>query len=397
MKSKPIRLAIVTTHPIQYNAPLFILLAKSETIDLKVFYTWGESVLKNKYDPGFGKNIEWDIPLLEGYEYQFVENIATNPGSHHFRGIDNPTLIRAIRDWKAEAILVYGWSFKSHLKCLRYFHKKIPVYFRGDSTILGQKRSIKEFTRSYFLKWVYKHVDLAFYVGTENKKYFLKYGLQNDQLIFAPHAVDNSRFVDENGLYEQEAKQWRKQLGILPEELVIVYAGKLEPIKNIDWLIDTIKQTKDLIIKLVLVGNGPLEDYLKEKSSGDERFIFIDFQNQQMMPVVYRLGQVFILCSLSETWGLSINEALAGGRAILASETCGCVSDLVKNSVNGYVFSLRNPDDLVHKIRILAGDEVLVKRMGAESLAIISDWDFEKVCKAIENEIISNRIKKFNN
>ena len=68
---------------------------------------------------------------------------------------------------------------------------------------------------------------------------------------------------------------------------------------------------------------------------------------------------------------------MASGRAILASETCGCISDLVKNSVNGYVFSLMNPEDLIHKIRILAGDGALAKRMGAESLKIIYDWNFE--------------------
>lgn len=63
------RLAIITTHPIQYNAPLFKLLTQRNNITIKVFYTWGKSVLENKYDPGFKKNIEWDIPLLDGYGF----------------------------------------------------------------------------------------------------------------------------------------------------------------------------------------------------------------------------------------------------------------------------------------------------------------------------------------
>ncbi len=389
------KLAIITTHPIQYNAPLFALLAKSEMIDLKVFYTWGEGVLKNKFDPGFGKIVEWDIPLLNGYDFCFVDNISSDPGSHHFLGIDNPGLIKEISEWQAEAILVYGWSFKSHLKCLRYFHKKIPVYFRGDSTLPGHKRSLKAFPRRLILKWVYSHLDIAFYVGTENKKYFLKYGLQNDQLIFAPHAVDNERFFDRDGRYEQEAMQWRKQLRILPQELVIVYAGKLEPVKNLHWLINTIKRTKDLAIKLILVGNGPLEKNLKEQVLDDDRFFFIDFQNQQMMPVIYRLGQVFILSSLTETWGLSINEAMACGRAILASDTCGCASDLVKNNVNGYVFRSNVAEDLIDKIRLLTKENALVKRMGDESQRLITNWSFENTSKAIENEIRS--LDKINN
>ena len=128
------KLAIVTTHPIQYDDDVVVVPGRNN-VRIKVFYTWGESVLKNKYDPGFGKNVSWDIPILDGYEYSFIKNVAIDPGSHHFKGINNPTLIKDIENWNADAVLVYGWSFKSHLKAMRYFHGRIPVFFRGDSTM----------------------------------------------------------------------------------------------------------------------------------------------------------------------------------------------------------------------------------------------------------------------
>ena len=62
MKTK---LAIITSHPIQYNAPMFALLAKSKIIEPKIYYTWSQSK-KSLFDVDFGKTIEWDIPLLEG-------------------------------------------------------------------------------------------------------------------------------------------------------------------------------------------------------------------------------------------------------------------------------------------------------------------------------------------
>ena len=170
------RVAIITTHPIQYNAPLFELLTQRGVIEIKVFYTWGKSVLENKFDPGFGKIINWDIDLLKGYNYAFIHNVSTKPGSHHFNGIDNPTLIKEIETWTADAILVYGWSFKSHLKCLRYFKGKLPVFFRGDSTLLDKRYTFKSLLRSIFLNWVYSHVEIAFYVGLSNFDYFKKYG-----------------------------------------------------------------------------------------------------------------------------------------------------------------------------------------------------------------------------
>ncbi|RYG43910.1 MAG: glycosyltransferase family 1 protein, partial [Chitinophagaceae bacterium] len=80
------RLAIVVTHPIQYYAPVFQALTASKQVELKVFYTWGEGSVK-KFDPDFKKVIEWDIPLLEGYAYEFLTNKSSDPGTHHFRGI----------------------------------------------------------------------------------------------------------------------------------------------------------------------------------------------------------------------------------------------------------------------------------------------------------------------
>lgn len=382
------RLAIITTHPIQYNAPLFQLQAQRKIIAIKVFYTWGDTVLKKKYDPGFQKNIEWDIPLLEGYDYSFVENRATDKGSHHFRGIDNPTLIKQIEAWQADALLVYGWSFKSHLKAMRYFKGRLPVYFRGDSTLLNRNTKLRSIARKYFLKWVYRYVDKAFYVGTNNKAYFLEHGLKEEQLIFAPHAINNSRFNDAEGKYQQQAEEWRKQLGIGADEQVLLYAGKLEKVKDLHCLIDAMQLLTNEKLKLVIVGNGPLEAELKTKAHQNRKILFIGFQNQQMMPVLYRLGDIIILCSQSETWGLSINEAMASGRPVLVSDKCGCAVDLVKEDINGRIFPAGNAEALAHCL-VQMNDKNRLSQMGAASLRIIQHWSLPVLAQCIENEIIT--------
>ena len=165
------RLAIITTHPIQYHAPLFELLAKRGVVDICVFYTWGATVMDNKYDPGFNKDISWDIDLLNGYNFIFLENSAHDIGSHHFNGIINKDIISVIKDFKPDALLVFGWSFNSHLKAIRYFFRKLPIYFRGDSTLLDHQGYFRKYFRMVFLKWVYRHIDKAFYVGKRNYDY----------------------------------------------------------------------------------------------------------------------------------------------------------------------------------------------------------------------------------
>ncbi len=379
------RLAIITSHPIQYNAPLFALLSSRKYITVKVFYTWGKAVLKNKFDPGFGKDIKWDIPLLEGYEHIFVNNTSTQQGSHHFRGIINPSLNREVEKWNPDAILIFGWAFVSHLKCIRYFHKKIPVLFRGDSTILRKQSGVKSFLRSNFLKWVYRHIDYALFTGIQNRLYFKKYGLQDRQLIYAPHAIDNRRFADLSGNFEKNSIIWRKKLSINPDELIILYAGKLEAIKSPGLIIELAKKIDSTEVRYIIVGNGPLESSLKEAVVGSKQFIFIDFQNQLNMPVVYRLCDLFILSSQSETWGLSINEAMVCGRGVLVRDTCGCAVDLVINDKNGYVFAASNLDDLVVKLKPLIKNKQLLKSMGDQSVKMIESFSFEHIAKSIES------------
>lgn len=381
------RLAIVTSHPIQYNAPFFRLLQQRGNINIKVFYTWSQSVKGPKFDPGFGKQIEWDIPLLEGYDYTFVNNTAADPGTHQFRGIINPTLNDEIQNWNPDVILIYGWSFHSHLKCIRFFHKKIPLIFRGDSTLLAEHFGLKKIFRTIFLKWVYKHIDYALHVGANNKQYYLRHGIKKHQLFFAPHAIDNNRFFDENGDYEKQALLWRENLGINKDDIVFMFAGKLETKKNPELLIKSFLDVNYSKSRLIILGNGVIEKRLKNKYLKYKNIHFLDFQNQSVMPVVYRLCHVFILPSKGpiETWGLSINEAMACSKAVLVSDVCGCAVDLIKNDINGYEFNSNNKKYLIKAIKQMVKNKNRLKEMGNESQKIIQDWSFENICKQVES------------
>ncbi|MDP4148463.1 MAG: glycosyltransferase family 4 protein [Bacteroidota bacterium] len=380
------KFAIVTSHPIQYNAPWFRLLARSGQVRVKVFYTWSQSQAGSKFDQEFGKEIEWDIPLLDGYEYTFVKNTSADPGTHHFKGIINPTLNEEIAGWQPDAILVFGWSFVSHLRCMRYFHGKVPVLFRGDSTLLDERPGINRILRRSWLKWVYSHVDYALYVGTHNKVYFLKHGLKEEQLIFAPHAIDNDRFSQPDAQYREEAAVLRKQLNMAEDDLVILFAGKLGQKKNPFFLIELLKMIPDPRVKAVFVGNGTLEGELKAAASGDPRIRFLDFQNQSHMPGIYRLGDIFILPSRGpeETWGLGANEAMASGCAVMLSEKVGGAVDLVKEGKNGIVFRVGDLQKCSDWVAQLAADRQQLDAMKNGSRSWIDSFSFDRIVKAIE-------------
>lgn len=378
------RLAIVTTHPIQYNAPWFRLLAQQTGIELKVFYTWEESQTIAKYDPGFGRVVEWDIPLLDGYEYTFVKNVAPNQGSHHFKGIDTPTLNKEIEQWKADTVLVFGWAYKSHLSCLRYFKGKIPVLFRGDSTLLDRTSGVKELLKKILLRFVYRHIDYALYVGTNNKKYFLEHGVKEHQLIYVPHAIENERFTDSAGDYIARANIWKKELGI-DDCFNIVFAGKLEPKKNPEYLLKLASKMPDQNLRFVFVGNGILEESLKNQARADKRILFVGFQNQQNMPLVYRLANVFVLPSNGpgETWGLAINEAMACGVPVVASDKAGGAIDLING--NGLLISPTDVNTCVEYIMSLMSDKKMEQTQSERSLSLVQHYSFQAIVENISS------------
>jgi glycosyltransferase involved in cell wall biosynthesis len=355
------QIAIISTHPIQYYAPFFQALSSVPEIELMVFYTWGESSSGAKFDPDFGKVIEWDIPLFEGYNYTFLNNISKDQGSHHFKGIINPTLNQEIEAWGADIVWIWGWAFDSHLKALGYFKGKKEIWFRGDSTLLDEPEgvSLKKIARRIFLTWVYRHVDKAFYVGTHNKAYYKKLKLKETQLIYAPHAIDNNRFSNPNGEKTKGALEWRYKLGFHDDDLVLLFAGKLESKKNPYFLTEISRKLQSNDLKFVLVGNGHLEEDLKNITKKDSRFVFIDFQNQSQMPILYRMANLFILPSLGpgETWGLSLNEALASGTPVAASIYCGWAMDLI-NENNGFTFDPKlGPSEFLEKFDLFRKKE----------------------------------------
>jgi len=391
------KLAIITTHPIQYYAPVFKELQLNGRLHIKVFYTWGEEAMI-KFDKGFGKTIQWDIPLLSGYTYEWIKNTAKDKGTHHFTGIINPDLIRKIEAWQPNALLIYGWANSSHLKVLCYFKNKLPVFFRGDSTFLGRNNGLKKMIKKFFLKWVYKHVDYALYAGTRNKIYFTEYGLLEQQLIFAPHAVDNSRFCVDKSI---EANDLRISLGILETDIVITFAGKFDQKKDpltllhafSDFQREHLQNNPDqhANVHLLFVGNGLLEQRLKSEAAFQNNIHFLDFQNQRKMPIIYQACDIFCLPSVSETWGLAVNEAMAGSKAILVSDKVGCAIDLVRDGYNGATFTAGSKSNLTENLKILVEQgKGGIAAMGKHSKLIIDKWTVMEQVRAITSAVIKH-------
>ncbi|MEG3637853.1 glycosyltransferase family 4 protein [Magnetococcus sp. PR-3] len=380
-----IRLAIVSSHPIQYNAPFFKHLSALPEIDLHVFYSWHGTA--GQKDPEFGETIQWDIPLLEGYAHHFVENHSKDPGTHHFNGLHNPDMVPDLKAWKPDVILIYGWPFRTHIGVMRYFKGRVPILFRGDSNLLSSggffnyKRRVVPWLRHWVLRGVYRYVDGVLPVGQHNDDYFRAFRLAEERRFFVPHMVDNQRFAKDHEARTAEALQRRRQFGIGDDDVVVLFAGKFVDHKQPLPLLKAVQAANAQCgggLHLLFVGNGVLKEALQQQAQGDAAIHFMDTANQQFMPTVYRMGDVMALPSRSETWGLAVNEAMACQRPVLVSSRVGCAPDLVVHGETGFHYTYGEESQISTILAALSGQRQALLQMGEVGYQRIKQWSFEQ-------------------
>ncbi len=247
------------------------------------------------------------------------------------------------------------------------------------------------------LTWVYRHVDHILSPGRSADAYFKWAGLKPEQILRAAHAVDNERFMgvseqtNDHETLETKARHWRKDLGIAPQKKVFLFAGKFETKKDPLLLMKAFGSLlkKQADIHLILVGDGILKDKIQIERSNcidPTAITILDFQNQSIMPIVYRLADVFILPSKGpgESWGLAVNEAMACGKAVIVSDKCGCAQDLVNQGRNGFVFPSGNISLLEEAMnKTMQNDNY--KEMGKESLKMIDHFSYRSFLDALQS------------
>jgi glycosyltransferase involved in cell wall biosynthesis len=371
------RLAIVVSHPIQYYVPLYQRLAQRPGVDVKVFYTW-HAATAAVHDRGFRMPVAWDIPLTEGYAFELVPNRASDPGTHHFFGLRNPTLVARVMAWQPDVVHLTGWGWLSHLLALRAFRQaRIPVLFRGDSHLLDAVgHGPRWWLKRQVLRRVFSWSAGFLVVGVASRGYYEAFGVNADRLFACPHSIDVTRFAEPATEYDAEAARWRSELGIAPDQCVLLFAGKFERKKQPLELMHAAQKLSHPAIVVVLVGGGELEGEVHALAAADrKRFRVLPFQNQSRMPVVYRMGDLFVLPSAyGETWGLAVIEALACGRPVLVSDRVGCADDVIDASC-GRIFAVTEPGGLVRALNDMVGDRNGLRQMGRA--ASIRAWSFD--------------------
>ncbi len=401
--NRPARLAVLTSHPIQYQAPLYRLLAAQPDIDLTVFYC-SDHGLKPYFDAGFGQAVQWDVPLTEGYHSIFLRNLSPKPDVSRFWGVLNPGIAPALLRGRYDALLVQGWMRSSFwLGMAAAWLGGVPVIMRGESNLLRPVKGWKAIAKRMLLKSLFRRTAAFLAIGKYNREFYRHYGVEGEQILTAPYAVDNELFQKSAAIHLRQRDELRREMGIPQDCVVILFTGKLCDSKRpLDLLEAFSRIPPELHAGLLYVGDGELRPQIETRIREQNlRNVFLaGFQNQTQLPKFYAVADAFVLPSThAETWGLVVNEAMCTGLPVIVSDQVGSAGDLVREGYNGYTFEMGDVVELSNKLTHLVRDREAREKMGAASRQLISRWSFAEDVEAVReclSSILGRKLRQGN-
>ncbi len=342
-------------------------------------------------DKGFGKTVKWDIPMLEGYQSEFIRNHSWKPSIHKgFFGLINLGVIRKLYKEPSSVVIVHGWAYCTHILAIlfgRLFGHTICLRAETPLNQELKKNRYLTFLKHIYLRFLFLFINKFLYIGSQNKAFYQSLGISESKLVFAPYCVDNDRF---RRIYQSTGKaEARNSLKLEPHKKIILYSGKYISKKRPIDLLKAFNMAGEAGAQLVFVGDGELraemEVYIAANGLADN-VILTGFINQAQIPFYYRASDLFVMCSgQGETWGLSVNEAMNFGLPVIVSDTSGCAHDLVVEGQTGAVFETGNIKQLAELIHtyLHIGENRRMEMLTA-TFKKIGEYNYDRVIAGIE-------------
>jgi D-inositol-3-phosphate glycosyltransferase len=224
------------------------------------------------------------------------------------------------------------------------------------------------------------------------------------KITIIPPGVDTSHF------YPIPVDEARQFVGLPAKERMILYVGRIEPLKGVDTLIRAVScvQVKDISpihpVHLVIIGGNPngsaaeldgemarLQDLSRELCM-DRMVLFLGKRGQDTLPYYYSAAEVVVMPSHYESFGMVALEAMACGTPVVASQVGG-LAYLVQDGVTGYAVPDQDPPALCDRLTRLLGDRELRQRMGHRAADYAQGYAWEKVATQIV-EVYEGLVKK---
>ena len=334
---------------------------------------------ESRLDPGFGVEVKWDTPLLDGYPWTLIPNLSPVPNVGSFLGLINLGMWRLISRGKFDAVVLYtGYicaTFWIALAAANWNH--IPVLFGTDAHELAPRdgKSWKLWVKRRLWPRLFRLADVVIAPSSGTVALMGSLGIPEDRVVLTPYSVDNQWWMEQSDKVDRGTV--RMHWNVPDDGVVVLFCAKLQPWKRPQDLLRAFARAADSNAHLVFAGDGPLRPALESEARSlgiAERVRFLGFVNQSGLPETYTASDIFVLPSESEPFGVVVNEAMLCQCPVIVSDRVGAGFDLVRGAETGFVFPAGDVTSLAAVLRRAMSDRGHLRHMGEAARLRMAHW-----------------------
>lgn len=315
---------VVSEIPTPYRLPLFARLAKRPELDLEVAFC-----AEAEYDrPWEIEDLLRDVPhrILAG----FAPGVRTRRNAFVYEV--NPGIVRLLARGRYDALVVGGYSVFAEQAAIAYARlRRVPYLLHNESHDLSPRAGWKRSLKRVLLPPLVSHAAAGLAVGSAAARYLASYGLDPGRIRIVPNTIDVAGYGKRAAEARARATEIRRELD-LPERY-LVFAGRLVEAKGLPHLVEALRLLGPAAPLVIVAGEGPLAAELASVPG----LRLVGFQQQDRLIQLLALADAALVPSRREPWGVVVNEALACGCPVIASDVVGAAVDLIIDGVNGRV------------------------------------------------------------
>jgi len=378
-------------------SPLLRKMARHPQLDVSTVYCRMRGA-KAGVDPEFGAEIQWDIPLLDGYPWVEIPNKGTD--SEGFWGLYNPGLWKFVREGKFDAVFCHTGYIRASF-WITYFASKLSrsAFLFGTDAISLAPRDSSEWKRAvkrFFWPVLYRLASQALAPSSGTYDLLRALGIPDENIARIPFVVDNDWWITQSARVDREAV--RASWGARAETSVVLFCAKLQPWKRPFDLLRAFAEAKVSNSLLVFAGEGPLRKSLQVEAAqlGVSASVrFLGFVNQSQLPACYTGADLLVLPSEYEPFGLVVNEAMLCGSMAAASDNVGAARDLIAPVDASFIFPCRDVAALALLLRRALSDPQRLASLRASAQERMKSWSptdyIAATVKAVERALTRSR------
>ena len=360
MAGRRYRVLLVATHPTQYSAPGFQRLAGDPRLEIQVVYCSLQGA-RSGFDRGFGREVEWDIPLLDGYPWIELPNHSPRPGLERFWGLVNTGIWKLIRRGHFDAVIFYtGYRYATFwIGLLAAKASGTAVLFGTDAATLDSQdgRAWKRQAKRLLWPLIFRLPDQVTPPSPAGAELMRALGVPAERVTVTPFAVDNDWWNGQAARVDRQAV--RRAWIVSDDDLVVLFCAKLQPWKRPLDVLRAFHLANVPHSVLVLAGEGPLRGQIEAEAAAlgiADRVRLLGFVNQSQLPGTYVSADVFVLPSDYDPCPVVVCEAMLCGLPVILSDRVPGRFDLVLPGETGEIFPCGNVSALAEAIRKLLND-----------------------------------------